>query len=338
MGKSNKSSKRKKNGQRLVPVVGVMALVLLLGIGSWLMFRPNTATTASESEPPLDVGHAAYCMRRPRFVANLGFSTDRPGMATALEGYMGFVMFDPNTGEVVQHDTWDDAGFLGGSVRDARGNTYIYPAPFGSTENNQPDEQNKLYIIDTNSAEMTEWLDLPALSEPNESVNPYGITGLFIDCDTNSLYVASVMGSTARGEFGRIFQIDITSKEVVDTYDNIDALGVGVHNGVSGKRLLFGLARNSAIMSIALDNETGNFEGEPRREFFLAELEGGGNDKGQRITFPLINTHQEGNMVIKGIEFDYTLRAAGVVNIANYEFRYLPDDTWELVDIERISQ
>ncbi len=339
MGKSQKkqAALAKKKQQRLASIVGIFAALVVLGIGGWLVFRPKTATTA-KAEPTLDIGHAAYCMRRPRFVASMGFSTDRPGMATALAGYMGFVMFDPNTGNVAQHPTWDNAGFLGGSVRDALGNTYIYPAPFGSTEHNPPDEQNKLYIIDTNSGEMTEWLDLPALAEPTETVNPYGITGLFIDCDTNSLYVASVMGSTAREEFGRIFQIDITTKTVVDTYDNIDALGVGVHNGVDGKRLLFGLARNSAIMSLPLDPETGNFDGEPQREFFLAELEGGGNDKGQRISFPLINTQQEGNMVIKGIEFDFTLRAAGVVNLANYEFRYLPDGSWDLVNIDRVTQ
>lgn len=323
-----------------MPLASIIAVLLLLGIGGWLVLRPNAATEAESSEaaPTLPIGHAAYCMRRPRFVAQMGFSTDRPGMATALAGYMGFVMFDPNTGEVAQHPTWDDAGFLGGSVRDSFGNTYIYPAPFGSTENNPPEEQNKLYIIDTESGEMSEWLDLPALAEPTESVNPYGITGLFIDCDTNSLYVASVMGSTAGEEFGRIFQIDIATKEVVDTYDNIDALGVGVHNGIDGKRLLFGLARNSAIMSIPLDSATGNFDGDPQREFFLAELEGGGNDKGQRISFPLINTQQVGNMVIKGIEFDFTLRAAGTVNLNNYEFRYLPNGTWELVDIQTISQ
>ena len=343
--RSKRGSKQKKQS-KWPAMVAILGIVIVLAIGGWLVFRPKPVPTEAavtdaaptEAAPPFPIGHAATCMRRPKFIAEMGFTTDQPLMATALAGVMGFAMADPNTGQIAQHPTWDDAGFLGGSVRDSQGNIYIYPAPYGSTENNPPAEQNKLYMIDTNSGEMAEWIDLPSLAAPTETVNPYGITGIFLDCDTQSLYVASVMGSVAGEEFGRIFQVDLATKQILDTYDNIDALGVGVFNGIHGKRLYFGLARNSAILSIALDTD-GHFEGEPRREFFLAELEGGGNEKGQRISFPLIGVEQSGNMVIKGIEFDFTLRAAGTANIAKYEFSYQPDDdNWQLVGIKRETQ
>ncbi|MCB0156663.1 MAG: hypothetical protein KDD83_00920, partial [Caldilineaceae bacterium] len=96
-----------------------------------------------------------------------------------------------------------------------------------------------------------------------------------------------------------------------------------------GKRLYFGSGRDTGIRSIALD-EHGDFVGEPREEFFLAQFEGSGNDKGQRITFT-----NDNQMVIKGIDFNYTLRAASEPRRNLYTFALNPEtQTWELQSIE----
>lgn len=310
--------------------------IALLLLGTLLYFTIGQRTSTRTATTAYTEGITSDCYRRPNFMADLPIQ-GAPGMSTVYPGWMGFVMFQPgDTQGVFQHPSWDDAGFLGGSVQDTKGNMYFYASPFGSTENNRPIEQNKVHILDTNTAILSEWIDLPPLAQPNETVNPYGLTGIFHDCDTESLYVASVMGSTAQEENGRIFQIDLSTGEVLDTYDNIDALGVGTYNGANGKRLYFGLARNASVLSIGLD-ENGNFiEEDTRLEFALTQLEGGRNERGQRIHFPRIGVEQYGNMIIKGIEFNFTLRAAGVAELTNYEFVYQPEtDSWEFVSLTR---
>jgi hypothetical protein len=93
-----------------------------------------------------------------------------------------------------------------------------------------------------------------------------------------------------------------------------------------------GSARDSGVFSIALDEE-GNFSGEPRLEFYLAGLEGGGNDKAQRFTFT-----PEGEMVIKGIDFNYNLSASSEPRRNLYWMTYVPQsDSWELRKVEQVS-
>ncbi len=274
------------------------------------------------------------CQTQPVFLDELGFSGRAIG-GTSLKGYIGFVMAEQddagNYSQVYQHPTWTAAGYLGPFVRDEKGNTFTAPTPFSSVELNPPEEQNKVYKIDTLSGEMTELVNLPAALPPSPA-NPYGVMGLFYDCDTNSLYAASIAGSTAEEVVGRIFQIDTASGEIKDQWSGMDILGVGVFGGVHGKRLYMGSARDSGIFSIALDEE-GNFIGEPRLEFYLAGLEGGANDKAQRFTFT-----PQGEMVIKGIDFNYNLSASSEPHLNLYTMTYAPEtDSWQLKTIERVA-
>jgi hypothetical protein len=299
--------------------------------------KPDVAQSLGQETAALELAYqgAPICQTEPIFLNELGFAGKAIG-GTSLTGTIGFVVAEQddlgNYQQIYQHPSWTAAGYLGPFVRDHLGNTFTAPTPFSSVELNPPEAQNKVYKIDTTSAEMAEFVNLPAALPPSPA-NPYGVMGLFYDCDTDSLYAASIAGSTAEAVVGRVFRIDAASGEIEDQWSaGMDILGVGVFGGVHGKRLYMGSARDSGVFSIALDEE-GNFSGEPRLEFYLAGLEGGGNDKVQRFTFT-----PEGEMVLKGIDFNYNLSASSKPHCNLYTMTYLPEsDSWQLKSIERVA-
>lgn len=332
----------------LWPSIGALALVAAVAFFWWIMRTPVDDGTAGAAETPtaaapssagveeaatprtFQFGSAGYCQAGPAFAAAFGFEPGRALIGTSVRGYVGLALLDPATGRVEQHETWDDAGHLGSFVYDGNGNVYTAPAPFVNTTLNPPAAQNTIYKTDSTSGVMAKFADLPPAAPMTEN-NPFGILGLFYDCDTNSLYAGSIGGSTATDEVGRIYRIDAATGEVLNTLENVDAMGVGVFNMPDGsKRLYFGSGRDTGVRSIALD-ENGDFVGDARDEFFLAQFEGSDNDKGQRITFT-----NDNRMVIKGIDFNYTLRAASEPRRNLYVFTLDPETTaWNLQSIEQ---
>jgi hypothetical protein len=316
----------KRSRDRATVVVVIAALVTLAAIAAWWALTGsggrNTAT------PVADIGSATTCRQSPRFAQGLGLSPSA-AIGTSFEGIMGLAIVDPTTGALTQDETWDDAGYLGPFTYDGAGNIYTAPVPLVSLLDNPPAEQNKVYRVDTSTAIMSEWIDLEPARPPSDA-NPFGVVALGYDCDTDSLYAASVMGSTPDEEVGRIFRIDTSTATVADTLEGIDAMGVGVFTDVTGKRLYYGHARSSALRSIALD-ENGDFVGEPRHELYVTDLEGGRDERVQRITFT-----PEHDMKLKGIKFQYTLRGAFDAAASVYTIRYDPETAaWSLVSLER---
>jgi hypothetical protein len=294
--------------------------------------QPPASTPLAAPTPTLAafIGPPTECRARPRFISELGMG-GQIYIGTNLQGYTGLTLSarDPNNGQmlVYQHPSWDDAGNLAPYALDRAGNIYVGPAPFVSLDNNPPELQNRIYRVDGESGEMSLFVELPAAQPPSSS-NPFGVMGLAYDCDTDSLYASSLAGSTYDAELGRIFQIDVNSASVVSRLENVDAFGVGSYQGAQGKRLYFGSARDSSVRSVPLDDE-GHFDGEQRVEFYLLAAPGGGDDRAKRIQFP-----ERDQMRIKGIEFNYTLRAASDFKERDYAYRYQPlADTWEFEDV-----
>lgn len=225
---------------------------------------------------------------------------------------------------VYQHPSWKLAGSLAPITRDGKGNTFVAPAPWIDVLENKPDEQNKVFRVDGQTQEMKQFSDLPKASQPS-SQNPYGVLGLSFDCDTNSLYVSSVSGSTRNETAGRIFQISADGK-VLSQLEKTDAIGLSVFNSAKGKRLYFGQARTSEIWSVALDDK-GNFAGEARKEISLENLGPRGDDKARRINF------SNNEMTVFGIEFGFNLIAPTEKQETIYRFRYdATKDVWNYIE------
>ena len=325
-GKGQPAAVEKKKGPR-----NVLFAVLSLAALSLLFYFINEKTGILKRKEPLVLqqGPADYCKAGPAFVSSYGLV---PPVALDLrqQGTKGLSLIEAKEqGKVLHLPQWEQAGYLGPHAIDRYGNIFVAPAPTVNLEFNPPEEQNRIYFVSSQTGEMELFLDLPWASPPTAN-NPFGVVGLTYDCDTESLYAASIAGSGFKDEIGRIFRIDLKNKKVADQLEGIDAIGVGVYNTHDGKRLYFGSARESEIYSVELD-ENGDFKGEKRFEFSLAAQKGGSFDKGHRIQF-----FGEREMVVKAIEFSYSLIAASNPKRNIYTLDYDPTyDKWVLRDVQQ---
>ena len=304
-------------------IVLITAVILL-----WV-WQQNKAPALPEN---YQAGIVTDCLAGPAFLAQLDL--DSPSIDTSQQIAHGLVIREPYAeGRYYQHETWKDAGNLGPFAYNNIGEVFVGPVPLVSLELNPTAEQNWIYHVDSQTAEMSKYLELPWPLPPSGS-NPYGILGLTYDCNTDSLYASTIAGSTAQEEVGAIYQIDLETDEIISQIDGIDAVGIAVFNGAEGKRLYYGLARSPEVYSIALDAETGNFYGEPRFEFSLAAQPGGSFDNAHRIQFT-----KDNQLIAKGIEFSYSLQVASDPQRNVYTFQYEPDaDSWTFLNVQQQAQ
>ena len=316
---------KRRNNAKLLGLLGLLGIILVGGFIFLNMVGPDTAANQTVGAT-FPLGPPTTCQSLPKFVEAKGLDR-RVLIDTSQRRHIGVALQAPN-GESYQHPTWDDAGNIGPFALDKLGTIYLAPVPQVSLYNNPPAEQNKIYRIDTVGGEMHEYVNLPWAAPPSAS-NPFGVVGLAYDCDTHSLYAASLAGSSQNAEVGRLYQLDLESGDVAAQFDDVDALGIGIFNSASGKRLYYGSARTSDLYSISL-NSRGNFNGDPHRELSLAALPGGAYDNPHRIRF-----NYEQQMEVKGIEFGFRLSAASDPLRNIYTFTYNPTtNAWDFEHAE----
>lgn len=323
-----KQEKKKGGGGPLKLLLPLVLIVAIAGGGYFVVTRflggggapenaaPATAPTAAPvAELPLSNPQTALsegdaistpkpvkkkakpCGGTPKFLAGLKLSADAK-FTTNEPDTRGLVLLTPveNSDAVskYQHQSWNRAGFLDAFVIDQNGNVYAAPSPRTGLGITKPTKQDHIFKLDTNSGELKDMLTLPSAA-PTSPENPYGVLGLALDCETNSLYATTVTGSTDAGEIGRIYRIDLTSGEVAGQLDAIDGYGVAVRASANGKQLIFGSARDAKLRAVDLDAE-GNFQGEPRE---IASLED--SQRARQISFP-----NENAMVVQAVEFSFS--------------------------------
>jgi hypothetical protein len=289
-----------------------------------------TGVFTDDPYPGVDKGRFAIgptngCRRPAAFIAQIG--PDTVNQANPGERiYVGVIVRTPD-GRIYQRPGWEVTGTVGPNAVDEMGNLYVAPVPRIGLDTNPPEEQNRVYRVDSMSGNIALFADL-SWAEPPSLANPFGVLGLSYDCDTQSLYATSVAGSGPAAEVGRIYRISPANAEVLDQLEGVDAVGVGVFNGVEGKRLYYGSARTPDVYSIGLDAD-GNFYGEPRFEFSLAAVKGGNYEMAQRISFTPDN-----QMIVAGSEFTFSLRAQNDVAENVYTFNYVnKTDGWDLESV-----
>lgn len=298
------------------------ALILLVaGAFAYWQFGSKAFEAKRTTRP---VGFVNGCYKLPPFIPALNFSA-QAALSTSEKSRPGLWLIERDqTGNVrrYQHPSWQSAGFLAPIQRDGKGNVFVAPAPVINTLLNPTDKQNIVYRVDGKTQEMKPFVTLKPAAPPNEQ-NPYGTLGLTFDCETNSLYVSSVYGSSRSEEKGIIYRIDADSGKITSQMPNVDAIGLGVFNGSSGKKIYFGRGRASEVQSIALDDE-GNFFGTAQTSVNLADLGTRGDDKARRITF----TNKK-EMLVYGIEFSFNLVAPTEKQETIYRFVYdAKNDKW----------
>ncbi len=268
------------------------------------------------------------CRKLPTFVKAIGFNPARTAFSTSEKKTMGLVLVElQKQGEPrrYQHPSWKMGGWMGPIQLDQFGNCFVGPVPVVNVYNNPTSKQNTVYKVDSESGVMSVFAELP-VSDSITSVNPYGILGLCYLCETNTLYVSSVMGSDRTHEKGTVYAIDATSGEILDKITGIDILGMGISYASGQRKLYMGSARTSDIYAITL-NKKGTFSGKPEIMLSLINLGPRGDDKVRRFRFT-----QYGGMQIFGVEFNFNLTAPTEKQETVYEFSW--DDTekkWQFV-------
>ncbi len=312
------SSKQEHNQNKGIKnIVWILPSILIIGFLAWQV-RSSTQVSPQEAQKfkkTLQVGRVDACAKNPSFPTKSGLKppffidlrqVDGPGLK---------IIEARKNGKVLQNKDWSKAGTLGPYTLDKNGVIYTAPIPFVNLRDRPMSIYNQILKIDERTGEMEDFMHLPPAAEPTQE-NAYGIVGMSYDCTNHSIYVSSLAGSGAESEVGRIFHIDLATKKILHQLDGFDALGLGIFNMKSGKKLFLGHARSPEIYSIDLD-EKGDFVGKPKFEFSLAAMEGGSYDNAHRIRFLRDNI-----MKIKGIEFSFSLIAASDPQRNIYLFDY----------------
>jgi hypothetical protein len=272
------------------------------------------------------------CKTQQGFIKSIGFDPARTAYTTSENRKMGLHLMQFNAAgdttnggkKLYQHPSWKSAGWLGPILIDPQGNCFVGPVPVINLLNNPPAKQNIIYKVDATNGEMKPFLELP-VAKSISTYNPYGILGFTYLCESNTLYVSTVQGSTRDKEEGFIYAIDIASGKIIDQIANTDVLGMGISYITGKRKLYFGSARTSDIFSISLSKE-GKFNNHPSLEFSISDLGPRGDDKVRRIKFDKTT----GNMQIFAVEFNYNLTAPTEKQESIYNFAWNIDtQKWE---------
>lgn len=290
--------------------------------------------SACNNEPDMGdfrAGLTNSCRAQAPFVGNSGL-TQPVAIDSRQRGYEGLRLISSRDRQTWQHPSWDDIGHVGAFDRDRQGNIYVSAIPNVHVNAEILAISNTLYQIDASSGEMKPFLELPAAKPPSSS-NPFGIIGLYFDCDTDSLYVSSVAGSTAKEVVGRIFQVDVASKKIISQLEKTDAFGIATFNGMKHKRLYLSSARTSDIYSVALDAK-GSFTQDIKYEFSLTKLPGGDSSNIRKFD---IRKARDGSYTLQAKEeaFRFSLMAGRNPVRRIYHFNYATgSDSWQFKNIE----
>ena len=339
-GKKSKSNKKKlqrlktvqskSNKKRTWGLIFVALLIIIIVSVFAINFikKNETTDTKNRSTTKVETSNKTItsCFRSPIFPMKHGLKGPYAVDLRQDAQHKGLRIMDVKTRRTMKLPGWESFGYLGLYTLDNKGNIFTSPLPYVSIDINPPKEQNKLLIVDSRTGKMTEFMRLPSKNTPTPK-NPFGVIGLGFDCDTKSLYTSSVAGSTFKDESGKLFQIDPESKKIINTYDNIDVLGISIFQGKTGKRMYLGMARKPEIYSIGL-NENGGFDNDLKFEFSLVDVPGGGYHKAHRLKI------KNGVMTLKTREFSFTLIAASNSLRTIYTFKYdEANDKWNFIEV-----
>lgn len=281
------------------------------------------------------------CQKEPAFILKYGLDPLWSALSTSEKHRKGLVLVEliktgteskPSTntfrGRIFQDSSWIKAGWLSGISLDAAGNVYTIPAPLVSVLDNPPQNQNSIFKIDAQTGIMQKWLQLP-LKKYESGNSPYGLMGISFDCNSGTLFAASIAGSKRFQEKGIIYSIEALSKKIKDSLVGIDAIGLTLYFDPAGKkRLLFGKARTGEIWSIVIDQNARFLKNSLQKELSLEGLGPRGDDKARKIRYA------NGILSINGIAFNYNLQASSEKPETVYDFKWQEGNKkWQLVNL-----
>lgn len=271
------------------------------------------------------------CRVMPQFSTKIGYDLSKSAFSTSEKKKIGLTFIElseKGNNKIYQHPSWSKAGYLSAIAITEKGEVYTVPTPVVNILYNKPEEQNFLYRVHPQTAELQKVASFPSLAKPNTN-NPFGFLGLAYDCDSKVLYATSIMGSTEEQENGIVYAIQLPSYKVIDKIEKVDFMGVGVVMKGKEKRLMLGKIRGGTIVSVLLKSD-GTFNGLLEQEFSLDGLGERGDDVARKIRMSV-----DGTLTITGTQFYYNLTAPTEKPETKYILKYSDEQKrWMLLQIQ----
>ncbi len=288
-----------RRAQGLPPAAIAIAVgALLVAAIAVLVMRPQAGaggTQAAQVAPdPTDA-----CVALPPFTRDPAVGLEG-GLALATDQAPKGLILLSLSGGSYQHETWDDAGYLGALALDGAGNAYVAPTPRQSLADNPLAGVTTLWRAEGTTGVMRPFATLPGAA--NER-NPFGVLGLAYSCDLDLIYAGHVIGSTPTAERGGVTVIgpDGTIRGTVLT--DVDIMGVVVARVGEGYMLYAGLARSPEIIAVPLDAQ-GLATGPATPIIDLTTAGATPSERARKLR--LVN----GELVVDLLPFNYSLQAS----------------------------
>jgi len=104
--------------------------------------------------------------------------------------------------------------------------------------------------LDSRSGKLSIWRVIDEVSP--SSTNPFGIRAIEYDIDNNRLWVSAIDRSDYHHQRGRLYLIDIESREILQRFEGYDILSLKMVKTDRGRYLLGGSARENIIYAFRI--------------------------------------------------------------------------------------
>jgi len=227
--------------------IPLFLVLIILSIGAYFVLNSDEEKSEIKNKEQKfilkDFNKPRSCARIPNFLKELGIN--RPVIDLSQEKYTGIAFYyGKDFSKVLHKKQWEQFEHLGTYALDEKGNIYLTPNPFISIKPTTFNLQKAIYKLDSNSAKLSLWLKIDEIS-PNPT-NPYGLISLVYDCIGN-LYVSAIDKSDYKAQKGRIYKVDIKTKDYKKIIDNFDALTINFIEIEGKKYLIAGSARDNGV-------------------------------------------------------------------------------------------
>ncbi len=275
------------------------------------------------------------CKGIPKFLVTMGFDMSRSGFSSQEKKQIGVVAIEYRNPQNAnsertksyQDPSWKVCGYAGTITTAKNGNTYVLPKANVNMLYNHPKDQNTIYVIDSYTGKMTSWYSIPMPKIPFEK-NANGLMSSFYDCEMDELIVSTIAGSDYQNEIGKLYSININTKELQTLIENQDIMGVLSLRKESQKIILYGLCRKSEIWSVQVNNKNIPIS-KPKLEIDLSGLGPRGDDKARKM-----KQNPDGSIAIFGVPFYYNLTAPVQRQESIYIYQYnMIESKWKLKSI-----
>ena len=239
------NSKMKK-----LPIIISFLLVFFAG---YFVYQKKTITRLNVDIIQNNIGNFTRqksCVKPPQFLAGMGIG--QPVIIDLSQKRFKGIAFlhGKNMQQILHPKIWEQYEHFSTYTLDEYGNIYLAPMPFISIKPTTFNLQTKLYKLDSNTGKIEIWKDFVDVHP--SAYNPYGINAVTYDCDDKTLWVSAIDETSYEKQKGVIYHIDIQTRKVLQTLENIDALTLQVIRSDKGKYLLIGGARDSSLYAIEI--------------------------------------------------------------------------------------